>query len=191
MKRILLAGILGGLALFFWGGLSHMALGLGEVGVRPLPEPQAPVDALRTTVQQPGFYFFPPVDSSGKMRPEDVGGPHGMLIYYPSGANASMGRQLVVECILNIGQALVAAFLLSLVPGLGGYLARAGFVVLAGLLAGVAMAIEYWNWYGFPANYTLGMIGDRLIGFFIVGLIAAAFVKPLAVQPQQVMPKAA
>jgi hypothetical protein len=102
-----------------------------------------------------------------------------------------MGPQLTVEFILNIVQALIAAFLLSLAPGLTGYLSRVGFVILAGLLAGAAMSIEYWNWYGFPANYTLGMIADRFIGFLVVGLIAAAFVKPQSARIQLVSAKAA
>jgi len=33
-KRILLAGVLGGLALFMWGGLAHTVLGLGTVGIQ-------------------------------------------------------------------------------------------------------------------------------------------------------------
>jgi hypothetical protein len=191
MKRILLAGILGGLALFFWGGLSHMALRLGEVGVRPLPNPQPPVEALKTSVPKSGFYYFPAVDSSGKMRAEDVGGPNGILIYHPSGAAVAMGAPMAKECILNIVQALLAALLLSLVPGLTGFMARAGFIVLAGLLGSAAMAIEYWNWYGFPTDYTLGFLADRFIGFFILGLVVAAFVKPAAAQAQRLYARAA
>lgn len=187
-KRILLAGLLGGVALFLWGGVSHMVLGLGETGVRFLPQQATVVDAMKASVPQSGFYYFPQADSSGKLRPEDENGPHGILIYHPAGASSTMSRQLVNECILNIVQALVAAFLLSLAPGLRGYISRVGFVALAGLLAGAAMSIELWNWLGFPANYTLGMIADRLIGFLIVGLIAAAFIKPAAAAQVQAIP---
>jgi hypothetical protein len=31
----------------------------------------------------------------------------------------------------------------------------------------------YWNWYGFPALYTAGYMLIQIIGFFIVGIIAA------------------
>jgi len=30
--RILLSGLAGGIVMFIWGSLSHMALGLGEIG---------------------------------------------------------------------------------------------------------------------------------------------------------------
>jgi hypothetical protein len=33
-KKILLAGILGGLALFAWESLAHMVLPLGDAGIR-------------------------------------------------------------------------------------------------------------------------------------------------------------
>jgi hypothetical protein len=189
-KRILLAGILGGGALFLWGGLSHTVLGLGETGVRPLPQPQPLVDAMKASIPQSGFYYFPQRDDSGKVRPEDANGPYGILIYRSRGAYPAMSRLLTKECILNIVQALLAAFLLSLATELTGYLSRVGFVVLAGLLGGAAFALEIWNWYGFPRNYTLGMLADRLIGFLIVGLIVAALVKPSPARMQLVGEKA-
>lgn len=188
MKRILLAGLVGGIALFLWGGLSHMALGLGEIGVQNLPQPQSVMDGVRS-IPKAGFYYFPPVDS-GKMAPEHAGGPWGILIYHPTGASMMMTGQLVNECILNIVQALLAAFLLSLVPGLGSYFSRVGFVFVIGLVAAITTNIEYWNWYGFPANYTAAIVSDRLIGFLIVGLVAAAFIKPAAA-PMAVLGKKA
>src|ERR1700730_16672968 len=128
-KRIFLAGVLGGVALFLWGGLSHMVLGLGEIGVQPLTQQQLVLDGMKATIQQSGFYYFPQVDSSGNPRPDQANGPYGILIYHPRGASAIMTRQLVNECILNIVQALIAAFLLSLALGrLTGYLGRVGFV---------------------------------------------------------------
>jgi hypothetical protein len=168
-----------------------MVLGLGEVGVKALSQQQAVVGAVKASVPQAGLYYFPQPESATKLRAEDVNGPWGILVYHPTGATSAMGPQLTVEFILNIVQALIAAFLLSLAPGLTGYLSRVGFVILAGLLAGAAMSIEYWNWYGFPANYTLGMIADRFIGFLVVGLIAAAFVKPQSARIQLVSAKAA
>jgi len=192
MKRILIAGIVGGIVLFLWGGLSHMVVGLGEVGVQNLPQAQPVVDALRNTTPQPGFYFFPHVDrASQKMDPGAAGGPWGIVIYHPSGASQMMTGQLVNECILNIVQALLAAFLLSLAPGLRGYAWRVGFVFVLGILAAISTNVEYWNWYGFPANYTGAIMLDRLIGFLVVGLIAAALVKPAAAPMVITTPKAA
>jgi hypothetical protein len=190
-KRVLLAGILGGVALFFWGGLSHMVFGLGSVGIQNMPQPQSVMQAMQASITQPGFYFFPAMDSSGQVPADQMNGPNGILIYHPTGTMKMMPGQLLTECILDIVIALIAAYLLSLVPGLGGYLARVGFVVLLGVLAAVMINIQYWNWYHFPTNYTLATIADKVIGFVVVGLVAAAIVKPAAARLETASSRAA
>jgi hypothetical protein len=188
-KRILLAGILGGLALFVWGAISHTVLGLGNVGMQNIQKPV--YDSMKATISQPGFYFFPEMDKAGTIADEYKGGPVGILIYKPAGAGAPMTGQLINEFVLNVVQALIAAFLLSLVAGLTRYPQRVGFVFVLGLLGATATNVEYWNWYGFPGSYTLAAITDDLIGFMIVGLIVAAFVKPASGSMQVVTSKAA
>ncbi len=189
-KKILLGGILGGLALFMWGGLSHMVIGLGEVGIQNIQRPV--YDSMKATIPQRGFYFFPENDGKGNMKDEFKGGPTGILIYKPIGAGASMTGQLINETILNIVQALLAAYLLSLATiKLGRYPQRVGFVFVLGILSAIATNIEYWNWYGFPSSYTMGAIVDKLIGFMVVGLVVAAFVKPMSATVQVMSAKAA
>jgi hypothetical protein len=188
-KRILLGGILGGLALFLWGGLSHMALGLGEVGIQNIQRPV--YESMKAAMAQPGFYFFPESDGKGTIKDEFKGGPIGILIYKPAGAGAPMTGQLINETILNIIQALLAAYLLSLATKLVRYPQRVGFVFVLGILSAIATNIEYWNWYGFPSTYTMAAIVDKLIGFMVVGLIVAAFVKPMAGSVQVMPAKAA
>jgi hypothetical protein len=190
-KRILLGGLLGGVALFFWGFVSHTVLPLGEVGVQNLPQDHAVIDSMKAAIPGSGFYFFPPVNASGGMVADQVNGPHGILIYHPSGASAMMTRQLITEFILNVIQALIAAYLLSLATGLAKYTSRVGLVLLLGVLSGIATNVEYWNWYGFPANYMLGTIVDEIIGFLVVGLVVAALVKPRGVVTQIATAKAA
>lgn len=178
-KRILLAGVLGGLALFLWGGLSHMVLGLGDAGMQYLPQQQPVMQALQASVPQSGFYMFPQGDKAGNLPADKIGGAHGLLIYHPSGASGMRPGQLLNECILNIVLATLAAYLLSLAPGLSGYAARVGFIVVVGLITTLMTHVEYWNWYEFPVTYTVANIFDNIVGFLIVGLVAAAFVKPL------------
>ncbi|MGD0568549.1 MAG: hypothetical protein ABSA78_09100 [Candidatus Sulfotelmatobacter sp.] len=190
-KRILLAGVLGGIALFMWGGLAHMVLGLGMVGIQNLPQPQPVMDALKASTQQSGFYFFPPADAAGKVAPDKVGGPYGIMIYQAAGAGAPMTGQMLTECALDIVMALFAAFVLSLASGLTGFASRVGFVTFLGLMVGLMTNVQYWNWYGFPLNYTEVAVFMDIVGFLIVGLIAAALVKPSAQRITAVPAKAA
>ena len=181
-KKILLAGIVGGLALFVWGGLSHMVLGLGEAGMQFLPQQQPVMQALQASIPQSGFYMFPQGDKAGNLPANEAGGPYGLLIYHSTGASGMRPAQLVNECILDIVLATLAAYLLSLAHALGRYAARVGLVFVVGLIAALMTHVQYWNWYAFPTTYTVANIFDNLIGFLIVGLVAAAFVKPVVTQ---------
>lgn len=176
-KRILLAGVLGGFALFVWGGLAHTVLGLGQVGIQYLPQQQPVMTTLKASVPQAGFYFFPQPDASMKFPADAIGGPYGIMIYHSAGAGGSMAGQLVNELILDIAMALLAAYLLSLATGVSGYMARVGFVTAVGLIVGLMVNVQYWNWYGFPMSYTIAAIFVVVVGFLLIGLIAAALVK--------------
>ena len=189
-KRILLGGILGGLALFMWGGLSHMVIGLGSVGMQNIQKPV--YDSMKATISQGGLYFFPESDMKGNMKDEYKNGPVGILAFRPTGAGAPITKELINETILNIVQALLAAYLLSFACArLVRYPQRVGFVFVLGILSALATNIEYWNWYGFSSSYTMAAIVDKLVGFMVVGLVVAAFVKSTNAAVQVIPAKAA
>ena len=184
-KRVVIAGILGGVVIFLWGYLAHTVLGLGEVGIKELSNEQAVVGALRASTSEPGFYFFPGVGMTTGASPEQMraamqkaaGGPYGIVIWHPSGAEYITPRRLGVQFGLNVVQALFAAILLSCATGLSSYVSRVGFVFLAGVLAALSTNVEYLNWYSFPSNYTLGYMATQIIGFLLAGFVVAGFVK--------------
>jgi hypothetical protein len=190
-KKILLAGVLAGIALFIWGSLSHTVLKLGDVGVHYLPQQAPVVDTMKAAIPHSGFYIFPQADNAGKLAASDENGPWGVLVYRSAGASMAMGRQLSQEFVLNIVQGLLVAYLLSLVPGLAGYTRRVGYVVVLGVLVALATNVEYWIWYGFPRNYTVGAMTDKFIGMIIVGLVVAAVVKPTLARVETMQAKAA
>ena len=73
---------------------------------------------------------------------------------------------------------LLAAILLSQVSA-AGYGQRVLLVALMGLLPGLQAELPNWNWYGFPASYTMAQLTVHLVGFAIGGLILAKVVKPV------------
>lgn len=187
-KRIVLAGVLGGLAMFLWSSIAHMALGLGSLGIQDIPNEQAMMGAMKNNLPQSGFYFFPGLGvAPGASRAERnaamnvyqqkvASGPSGILVYHSSGQKAISAGQLLTELGTNVVQALLAAILLAF-TGLRSYGARVGFVALAGLMAGITTNISYWTWYGFPGSYTAGYAFTEIIGYVCIGLVAAAIVK--------------
>lgn len=203
-KRVLLAGLLGGIALFFWGWVSHEALGLGQVGIKEIPQSQeqAISASLKAALPQPGFYFFPGmgIDKNATAQEKEAKtkafqekyaqGPDGILIFHPEGMEVMSPKLLGIQFVIVLIEALIAAWLLSLTT-LTSLASRVGFVVMIGVIAAIATNAEYWNWYGFPSDYTLAYMADKLIGFLIVGLVVALMTRRRAAAPVLQTAKAA
>jgi hypothetical protein len=102
-------------------------------------------------------------------------------MYHPS-RNVSFPRLLVTELGTNILQVLLAVILLGQTT-LSTFGGRWAFVTVAGVLAAISTNVSYWNWYGFPGEYTLGYSFTVAIGFVFAGLVAAAMLKPGAGMP--------
>jgi hypothetical protein len=188
MVKKLLAGVLGGLAFFFWSFVAHDVLPLGKAGIKEIPNEQAVLAAMKSNMPENGLYLLPglglPENATraqqsaameARMHKVETG-PSGFLAYHPS-LQFSFGKALVVELGTNILQVLLAVILLGQTT-LVSFAARWRFITVAGILAAISTNISYWNWYGFPGNYTLAYIFTVAMGFVFAGLVAAAIVKP-------------
>jgi hypothetical protein len=183
MLRVLIAGVLGGIAMFVWTSIAHVATPLGRIGFSQITN-EAPVLAAMQSAMadKPGLYFFPWVDPADpnmeknyqeKMRAN----PSGLILYRPPSANEGMTPvQLAEEFSKELVQTLIAAFLLSLTT-LGAYIARVGFVALIGVSAGIATNVSYFIWFGFPWDYTAAYASIEIIGGLVAGLVIAAIVR--------------
>ena len=172
MLRIVIAGLLGGLAMYVWSSLAHVALPLGNTGVKALPHEAADVAALKADLgDKSGLYLAP-------ARMDAPPGP-GVLVVYHSTPTQMDPKTLAGEGLSELVRSILAAVLLSL-TALRGYLPRAGFVGLVGLTATLTTNPSYWLWYKFPTDYTLAYIGIELVGYVVAGLVIAAILKPRA-----------
>jgi hypothetical protein len=58
--RILLAGVLGGIMMFVWTSIAHMALSLAEPGINEIPNESAVLSAIQRSIgEKTGLYVFP------------------------------------------------------------------------------------------------------------------------------------
>ena len=64
-KRILIAGVLGALAMFFWIFIAHTVLPLGETGVRQIDHEEPLLATMKSTLPTQGMYMFPRMDAAG------------------------------------------------------------------------------------------------------------------------------
>jgi len=186
MKRILLAGVLGGIAMFLWSGIAHMATSLGTVGVSEIPNEQSVLSAMQAQLGgASGLYIYPGMgvqanatreQQQAAMRQYDqklAANPSGLLIYHPPGGKALTGAQLGTEFGTEVLEALFLAFLLAQ-ANLRGFGANLGFVMVAALMAAITTNIPYWNWYGFPTPYTANYMMTQIVAYLVAGLVAIA-----------------
>ena len=186
-KRVILAGLAGGIVMFLLGGLWHDQLPTAFLGLRSLPNEAAVRNMMQANIPEPGMYLFPgfgvPDDAPfsqkkagmQKVVQNGIHGPTGVLIYSPDGTGLTV-KMLVTECVTDIIQALLVAFLVAQ-TGVRRFSSRVGFVFVAGLLASITTNISLWNFYRFPSSWVLGQITYLVLGYFLVGLVVAGIVK--------------
>ena len=108
--------------------------------------------------------------------------PSGVLIYHPPGRTFSFAKALGIEFATELVEAILLVFLLAQ-SGIGSFVGRVGFIFIGGLVAAIATNIPYWNWYGFPTDYTRGYMIIQLVGFLCVGIVAALILGRRSTQP--------
>ena len=193
-KRIVLAGLLGGIAMYVWTAIAHMVLPLGEAGIKEIPNEPAVLSAMRSSLgDNSGLYLFPGMglgpDATSQQKQAAMtqysqklaANPSGIVMYNPPGGQALAPRQFIAEFVKELIEALLAAMLLAQTR-LATFASRLGFVSAVGVLAAIGTNVSYWNWYGFPLGYTAAYMTTEIVGFVCAGLVAAALVKPATVR---------
>jgi hypothetical protein len=176
MKRIVLGGLLGGVLLFVWGTIAHVALPLGSAGISFLPQEEKTVNALKETVSAPGFYMFPGHDLSIDAAKREQAwqqkyteGPVGILLYSPKGWNPVSASQMGTQFLSEVAAATVASYLLTLIGGT--FWSSVVFVTLLGSLPWLVISVPYWNWYGYPGSLTMATLVSLVVGWFVMGVV--------------------
>lgn len=179
MKRILLAGILAGIAMYVWSSAAHIIGPLGRIGLSQIPNEQAVVSSMGGNIAQKGLYFFPFMTPDATMQQQVdklKTSPSGLLMYHPAGATGMTGVMLLTEFLVELLVSILAVWLLAQTR-IQSYGGRVWFLTVVGLTACIMTNVQYWNWYGFPTSYTAASMFIELMGFFVAGLVAAKVLK--------------
>ena len=183
--KIFFGGILGGVLLFVWGFLSWVILPIHKSSTHPLPNEDAIITALQSTVQYKGVFIFPSMSQSpsgstaqAQWEAKYQHGPIGMIFYDPQGKNPFMPLQILNGLIIAmISSFLVVWFLTRSTAYTGSYFSRVAFCGMFGIFLVVAANLLMWNWFNEPNDWTIGLIIDDVIGWVLAGLGIAAFIK--------------
>ena len=181
--RVLVAGIIGAVVMFVWGAVAHMALPIGEMGVKVPTQTQqdAVLEAVKASASGEGIYMYPSMDmaqwNDEAARNAFIAGnkdkAYAFVVYQPGGNPAiqSMGPNLIKQFV----SCLLAAWLLAWVASLGAW-SFGRRVAIAGAFAlflWFSLAVPHWNWYLFPMQFTLGVLLEQLIGWLLAGAAIA------------------
>lgn len=184
--RILLAGIVGGVLVFFMGAFNHMVLGLQGRTLANLPENSTFVEQVKARGLKPGLYVFPdmPTGADGNDPAKYAAaneaykaGPAGMLLIAPTGQDMMGPPQLGFEFATGAVAALIAAWIVSLFSAEVGYVRRWLAVALLGAFSWVSLAASYGIWYRFPHDFLHDELLCALIEWGVAGLAIAAIVR--------------
>lgn len=178
--RVLIAGLLGGIVFFIWGAVAHMALPIGEMGMKQATAEDPVIAALRDNLPGEGVYMVPGL-APEKMSDEAAAtaysekaksNPNAFIVYQPVGRDGmAMGPNLGIQAATDILSALIVAWVLSLgAIGFGKRVVAAG---LLGLFSWLTVSLPWWNWYRFTTDFTIGSLLEQVLGWLIAGAAIA------------------
>jgi hypothetical protein len=153
--RILVAGIVGGILVFFMGFVEHELLGWSARTFSNIPKDTEFRQEVATHKLEPGMYAFPrmPKDKTpaemDRFMKEWQPGPGGFLIVAPAG-DMNMGKMLGLEFLSNVVAAWIAAWIVSLISADKPFLWRWKVVVLIAIFGWVSLSASNHIWYNFP-----------------------------------------
>jgi hypothetical protein len=178
--RVLVAGLIGGIVFFIWGAVAHMALPIGEMGMKQANAEDPVLAALRDNLPGEGVYMVPGL-APEKMSDEAAvkaysekakNNPNAFIIFQPVGRDGmNMGPQLAVQAATDILSAIILAWVLSL--GAMGFGKRVAASAGLGLFSWLTVSAPWWNWYRFTTDFTLGSLLEQVLGWLIAGVAIA------------------
>ena len=179
--RVLVAGLIGGIVMFLWGVAAHMALGLGEVGLRLPANENVALSGLQEGLGgKAGVYMLPSLDPKQMNDPsvvqaysiKAVRSPYAWVVYQPQGTDMmQMGPQIGRQWASDTLGALALAFVMGL--AVVGFRRRLAIAAAATIFAWLSTMLPYWNWYRFPLDFTLAALVEQLIGWLLAGAAMA------------------
>ncbi len=182
MKKILGAGLVGGLVVFLWGFVSHMVLPVGEMGIRSMPVNSPLLETMKGNLAEEGLYMFPGKEEGRTPSEAEEAvwatkyrlGPTGLLLYDPDGRDTVSPRLLGIELATDVAAASLLAYLLIAITGSTGAQIRLAkqlrVALAAGVFAWISISVPHWNWYGFPCAFILAELIDQVVGWTLAVL---------------------
>lgn len=170
MKKLIIASVLSGIVMFFWGFVSWTVLSWHQDVSHAFSDEKAMGQVLKQQSAEAGIYFMPFTEE---------GFSEGQATIFAAVVpeyKTNMSKQMGLGLLGYIVSGFLVALMLAMTQGLN-YGQRLKFVALTGLAIGFIGHFPYYNWFAFSLEYTLVMIADSIIGWVLGGLLIAKFVE--------------
>ena len=175
-----LAIFLASLAMYIWGSIWWMTIGMSPV--KYMEDDTAVAAAMTAAMPEPGVYFLPDFadyanDSEG-FNAKHEAGPLAQIFFHPTGRSAMDPSVMIFGFLHMVASVTVVALLLTLVKGsLPTYASRLIFVVGLGLFAAIFNRLGDMIWFFHHLDWTLFNIIFGLISWLVAGAVLAAMIK--------------
>jgi hypothetical protein len=188
MLRVLLAGVVGGLLVFFAAFVDRMVFGWTLRTFSRFQDEAAVVEVFRAQDVAPGIYRFPqPPDAK---LPEDIRkaevarmnaaykeGPAALVVVAPKGEDMMGPRTLLAEALTDVGTALMVAWMVAQAVG-SSLFKRWLMCVVFGVASWLSLVASYAIWDRFPASFVHDELFCTTFEWAVAGLAIAVLVKP-------------
>jgi hypothetical protein len=177
LKRVLVSGILGALALTVWTFVASGFFGFNaKVKMNRIPNERAVYEVLKANVVAPGAYVVnpEPVPETGYPSGEPVFGLH-----YAGFGHEAAGRMVLFHPAILLVSSFLVAWLLSMTSRrvLSRYWLKVLFVVVIGGLFAVFGDLTKFEIGGYPARTALLIAAYDIVTWALAGLVIAAFMR--------------
>ena len=187
MKKILIAGVIGGVINFMVAGLLQQTpLHTGKTS--SFKDEKAVAAVLGEQAPEPGFYMLPYPDTTGLSAEEAARAmedaieaiPRGMFVtavVRPDGGKP-MPESLILQFIFCCLCSIALATLLCAM-GEKSFGRRLGVTLLLALFGFTAFLLPCWTWYGYPDGFILAELVDAVILWGLTGTVIALLFRRL------------
>jgi uncharacterized membrane protein len=183
IRRTLLAGTLGFVALTFWTIVLNVLFGFTvRVAMNRVADEPVVHRVLKENITAPGVYLINPALTREWQYP--AGEPVFGVTYSGMGHEAA-GPMMPVEVGLAFVGALLVAGLLSAASAsvLSTWVRRTGFVIAVGVLLAVTADLSRVGIGGYPMGVAAAKAAGRVAGWSLAGLAMAWAIRPPAKEP--------
>jgi len=177
-KRVIVAGLLGGVVMIVWTFVVNGILGFGaRIDMKPIPTERQVYESLKEHIAEPGRYICNPELTSEGRFPD--GEPVFSILYGGMG-HESAGGLMIVGLVVFLLAPMIGAWMLSQTSErvLSSFCRKVIFFVGIGLLFAVFGDLTNYGIGNYPLGDALALAANDIVVWTLVGVVVAWRITP-------------